>query len=660
MLNQNSSKLAIFLVSLFLYLGASVSQDEKYFYPSWAHTHQVWLHAGDDSTQENVLQLVEDYLAHNISVGAVNIDSGWSTGFNNYVVDKTHFPDLSNLIHTLHSKNIRVLLWTTSMIDTDIPDGMFEEANQKGYMIKDRFGKSRPIKWWHGSGGLIDYTNPEALDWWHEKLDQVLDLGIDGWKCDGTDPYILEYILAGGARGYNDKSITREEYSKQYYEDFLNYCNSKRSNQCLIWSRPTDCLMGSGKVETVCMDYSPKDVMFSGWVGDEDGTWQGLQACASKALISANKGYLNFGCDIGGYRSTGGERDIDLYLRWVQLGSLLPHMENGGATEHRPWKFDDKTINVLEIYQKFHHLHMALQPYFYTVGILRYPEGKSAMTPSVEKTTVYDKLKKVEHFGYTLGDELYVQPILTNTTSTTKISFPEIESSASSSSLWINYWKNDLVYSPKSTLDEKFALDDYPLYVKSGTIIPTFIYATDIESAVLNDKNNNIPHGMVLTIRRPVNDQKIEKEIYFGDNHIVDISNKGCKAYYKKDSTAENLEIAVTAYDALTDGNKNGKVWIDIMNIELDSSETIDEMKITVEKYQDNNSQSTFTKCQENKNVKFDSYFDEKDSLSACYVLQPSEFTREQGKTEYDMRIYLQNNDYGSIITIPFTKNQTN
>ncbi len=30
-------------------------------------------------------------------------------------------------------------------------------------------------------------------------MDNLLSLGIDGWKCDGTDPYIYEMV---GAKGY--------------------------------------------------------------------------------------------------------------------------------------------------------------------------------------------------------------------------------------------------------------------------------------------------------------------------------------------------------------------------------------------------------------------------------------------------------------------------
>ena len=29
------------------------------------------------------------------------------------------------------------------------------------------------ISWWHGKGGLLDYTNPDAVEWWHRLMDNV-------------------------------------------------------------------------------------------------------------------------------------------------------------------------------------------------------------------------------------------------------------------------------------------------------------------------------------------------------------------------------------------------------------------------------------------------------------------------------------------------------
>jgi hypothetical protein len=45
-----------------------------------------------------------------------------------------------------------------------------------------------------GHGCLLDYFNPAALAWWHSQLDLLLDHGADGWKIDGTDPFILELV----------------------------------------------------------------------------------------------------------------------------------------------------------------------------------------------------------------------------------------------------------------------------------------------------------------------------------------------------------------------------------------------------------------------------------------------------------------------------------
>ena len=75
-------------------------------------------------------------------------------------------------------------------------------------------------------------------------------------------------------------------------------------------------------------NYSPKYVMFSGWVGDQDSSAAGFKSAMSGVLLSAWNNYLNFGYDIGGYRGQSISKNI--FLREVQVGALLPFMENGG------------------------------------------------------------------------------------------------------------------------------------------------------------------------------------------------------------------------------------------------------------------------------------------------------------------------------------------
>ena len=134
--------------------------------------------------------LVEGYESRNITVGAINIDSGWSTGFNNFEVDTNKFPQFGQLVEKMHEQDVRVILWITSMVDKDSSN--YDEGFANNYYISNGFGQQAVLHWWHGDGSLLDYSNPNASSWWHKQMDKVLDLGVDGWKCDGTDPFLEE------------------------------------------------------------------------------------------------------------------------------------------------------------------------------------------------------------------------------------------------------------------------------------------------------------------------------------------------------------------------------------------------------------------------------------------------------------------------------------
>ena len=111
--------------------------------------------------------------------------------------------------------------------------------------------------------------------------------------------------------------------------------------------------------------------MYSGWVGDQDPTFDGLQEALKRYLLSSwagdvlllrngdsqfiyfALGYANFGSDIGGYRSGNGTlgRSRELLLRWAQVGAFSPLMENGGNKEHRPWMFEPAN-ETTQIYKR--------------------------------------------------------------------------------------------------------------------------------------------------------------------------------------------------------------------------------------------------------------------------------------------------------------------
>jgi alpha-glucosidase (family GH31 glycosyl hydrolase) len=83
------------------------------------------------------------------------------------------------------------------------------------------------------------------------------------------------------------------------------------------------------------LEFSPPEIVFIGWVGDEEGTYDGLNLALRYMLESGKKGYVGFGSDIGGYKTDpkAGQlgRTKQLLLRWTAIGALSSYMENGGT-----------------------------------------------------------------------------------------------------------------------------------------------------------------------------------------------------------------------------------------------------------------------------------------------------------------------------------------
>jgi alpha-glucosidase (family GH31 glycosyl hydrolase) len=109
-----------------------VSRVQGAAYPEWAHYHLVWL-ASRDSNQTSCLKLVSDYIAHNITVGGTNIDSQWATGDNNFIWDTRKFANATEMVSSFHKSGVRVVLWTTSIIDKDSSN--FADAKAKGFLV---------------------------------------------------------------------------------------------------------------------------------------------------------------------------------------------------------------------------------------------------------------------------------------------------------------------------------------------------------------------------------------------------------------------------------------------------------------------------------------------------------------------------------------------
>ncbi len=434
-------------------------------WPSWVFEHWVW---EDESTQHSALQIVDDYIARDIPVSAIIIDSPWETGYNTFEWDTTLFPDAQAMIDSLHSRDVKVLLWITGIINID-EGAIYDYARDEGYFMKVLPFDNDPavINWWKGDGSLIDWFNQDAVTWWKGLMDNMLDMGIDGWKCDGTDFSAIQTPWSDGAGNF----VSRLDYSHAYYQIHFDYTREVLGDDRVIHARPIDNY-GLADVGGDQVSFSPVPTAFAAWVGDQDATFEGLTWALNSMYHSSDMGYLSFGSDIGGYREndlfpTNG-RSKELFIRWAQLGTFCGLMENGGGGEHRPWMFDQETE---DIYRGLVQIRYNMLPYLMTTSEGYYAQEKSLMQ-------FFNKTD----YSFLLGPDIFVAPFLEEGTSIT-VNFPEGDN-------WVYLYDYSQTYVGGTSAQLTIPYSEYPVFYKSGTA-PLGIEKTAIaEIAVYPNPSN--------------------------------------------------------------------------------------------------------------------------------------------------------------------------
>jgi alpha-glucosidase (family GH31 glycosyl hydrolase) len=430
--------------------------------PRWAF--EPWI-SKDISTGPDTYDFVDGFRARDIPVGVVVLDSPWATNYNTFIPNPTRYPEFGKMLTDMRERDVRVVLWTTQMIneasfDVELggdrymgPAPRFNEGKRNGYYVNDGATET----WWKGQGCGIDFFNPDAVKWWREQQNMLLDLGVAGWKLDFGENYItrLPMKTAAGMK-------TLQEYSEQYYFDFLEHGLQRRGkDEFLTMVRPYD----KSYVHVGRFFARPEHAPVA-WVGDNRRDWVGLEDALDHLFRSARAGYVVIGSDLGGYLDVD---DIQLrvevpfsqvnFVRWVAQGAMTPFMQLHGRGNLTPWTVPERVDETVATYRYWAKLHHQLVPFFFSTAEEAYAGAPVPMQP------IGDEASWPGDYRYVLGDAFLVAPILDDT-GIRDVALP-------AGSRWIDWW-SAAVHEGGTTLRAYDSTDRsrIPLFVKEGAVIP--------------------------------------------------------------------------------------------------------------------------------------------------------------------------------------------
>jgi alpha-D-xyloside xylohydrolase len=290
--------------------------------------------------EETVMRFIDGMAERGIPLAVFHFDCFWMRGFHwcDFTWDSAVFPDPAGLLRRIKSRGLKICVWINPYIAQLSP--LFNEGKNKGYFIRNLDGSVFQSDLWQAGMAIVDFTNPAAAAWYTEKLEVLLDMGVDCFKTDFGERIPVPALYHNKA----DAEKMHNYYAFLYTKAVFEVLERKRGpGEACVFARAATA---GGQRFPVH------------WGGDCESTFEAMAETLRGGLSLGLCGFGFWSHDIGGFEGT---PDADLFKRWLAFGLLSSHSRLHGSSSYRvPWNVDEESAEVCRF---FTNLKESLLPY---------------------------------------------------------------------------------------------------------------------------------------------------------------------------------------------------------------------------------------------------------------------------------------------------------
>lgn len=410
------------------------------------YIHGVWYCRYWDYTADEFLDIIKGYDDNDFPIDNIVFDMGWHTNdattgtghnghlnWNGYTWNKELIPDPKALIDSIHAQGITVSL-------NDHPhDGLRPHEHNYAEFAAELDATDGPIP-------LFDLSDRNYMEKFFKYAHRPSeDMGVDFWWLDWQQNYLYPYV-----RGLNTTSLAW--VNELYYRD--SQANNRRGAGYSRWAGWGD---------------HRHPIQFS---GDAQSNWEILAFEVKLTSGSGQGGCYYWAHDIGGFR---GKPNPELTVRWTQFGALSAalrvHSTKDAKLDRRPWISGEKETEAM---RRMYHFRSQIMPYVYSSVW----QTHNTMVP-LNRNMFIDYGDQPESFEqpqqFTFGDILLAAPVTTPGKGPDKIASQKVWFPAGE--VWYDYFTHERK-TGGTTENIAKPLDEFPLYVRGGWILPMQPYTS--------------------------------------------------------------------------------------------------------------------------------------------------------------------------------------